>query len=153
MTLSWDVTSCNHLNIYWYFQKKIVSSILKIEDYESSGLKMEAAAIVESQYIPSRLHAVTSQVAIQACLILQLGYVPLKHRTDWVQNSHLEQCISWDLGIDTLILYMLVNIQTCRVCTYCIYSIFTFLNSIYVFLYSIRTFLSNIFIYFCCLKK
>jgi len=66
---------------------------------------MEAAAIVESQYIPSRLHAVTSQVTVQAGLILRLGYVPEKHRASRMQKSQLEQYISWGLGIDTLILY------------------------------------------------
>jgi len=86
---------------------------------------MEAAAIVESQYIPSRLHAVTSKVAIQAGLILCQGYFPDKCSTNKTQNPHLKQCISWGLvdwqprPIQRMTIPQ-VDIWTCRAYIYCI---------------------------------
>jgi hypothetical protein len=35
---------------------------------------------------------------LQASLVLHPGYVPTKHHTNQTQNSHLQQCISWEFG-------------------------------------------------------
>lgn len=53
--------------------------------------------------VDSTLHQFRN--AVQAGLTLCQGYVPEKRLANQTHNSHLQQCISWAQGIDSLILY------------------------------------------------
>jgi hypothetical protein len=69
-----------------------------------------------------------------------------RNSTSWIQNSHLEQCISWGWGDWQrhpiwCMTTPLVDIRTCRVCMLCVCIIYTFLCTVYIHFYTIYLFL------------